>query len=107
AEEREAQALFVVGKRRGLIGTVVDLALDDLALARAARAVAAAVRQHQVRGHRRRQHGVAFVAGERMAAGDYGNLVRHDGRTTATTSMILEAPPRRGGYGWREGDPGS
>ena len=56
---------------------VVDLAVEDLALAGAAGAVAAAVGQHQVGGHRGGEHGVAVVAGERVVAGLYGNLVRH------------------------------
>ena len=77
AEEREALPLLVVGERRRLVRAVVDAAFEDLALARPARAVAAAVRQHQVGVHRRREHGVAVVAGERVIAGLYGNLVRH------------------------------
>ena len=80
AQQKSASpgGFLVVGQRRRLIGAVVDLALEDPALARAARAVAAAVRQHQVGGHRRREHGVVVGAGERVVAGLYGNLVRHD-----------------------------
>ena len=77
AEERQALPLLVVGERRRLVGAVVDLPADDLPLARAACPVAAAVGQHQIGGHRRREDRVAVAAGEREAAGVYGNLVRH------------------------------
>ena len=77
AEEREPRPLLVLGQRGCLVRAVVDLARQDLALAGAARAVAAAVRQHEVVAHRRRQHRLAVVAGERVVAGLYGNLECH------------------------------
>jgi hypothetical protein len=77
AEERVALPLLVVGQGGRLARAVVDAALDDLALARSARAVAAAVGNHQVGAHRRLQHRLIGLAGERVAAGACGNLERH------------------------------
>ena len=77
AEERQARALLVFGQRRLLVRAVVDAAGEDPALAGAAGAVAAAVRQHEIGTHRRREHGLAVVARERVLAGLYGNLERH------------------------------
>ncbi len=77
AEERKACAPFVLGQRRGLVGAVVDPAVENLPLAGAAGTVAAAVGKDQVRGHRGSEHRVVLGAGERMIAGLYGNLKRH------------------------------
>ncbi len=77
AKQRVALSFFRIGQRARLVVPVVDDALEQMALAGSAGAVAAAVRNHQVGAHRRREHGLVVVAGERMLAGLYGNLMRH------------------------------
>src|SRR5260370_21501845 len=62
---------------------VVDLPADDATLAGAAGAVAAAVRDHQIGAHRRGEHRLAVVGGERVIARFYGNLVRHTNQGNA------------------------
>ena len=97
AQQKSARpgCFLVVGERRRLVRAVVDVALEDLSLARSAGAVAAAVRQHEVGGHRRREHGVAVGAGERMIAGLYGNLVRHGGEVDSRRWRAVQRRERR------------
>ena len=79
AQQKSASPLllFVLGERRCLVRRRSRRDLRGSSLAGAAGAVAAAIRQHQIGGHRRSEHGVAIRASERMIARRYGNLVWH------------------------------
>src|SRR6185295_3303436 len=76
-KQRIALSFVCIGQRARLVVPIVDDALEQMALASAAGTIAAAIRNHQVGAHRRREHGLVVVAGERMLAGLYGNLMRH------------------------------
>src|SRR5438128_219653 len=60
------------------MGSVIDFAAQDPALAAAARTVATTIRQRQISGERRDQHRVTVRATERVIAGLYGNLHWHE-----------------------------
>ena len=77
AEKRLALRLLLVGERLLLVDAVVDLALEQLALAAAAGAVAAAVGQHEVLAQRGGQDRLAFLDLEFVPArlqGDFAHV---------------------------------
>ena len=88
AEQGLAGSLFLVGQRRGLVGTIVDGAAGNLRLAAATGTVAAAVRQLQAVAHGCFQHGFAGFDGEDAAAGlegdRRGGLLGHRAGVSAT-----------------------
>src|SRR5690606_27636275 len=75
AEKRLALGFLFVGQVLLLVVAIVDLALQDTALAGSARAVAAAVGQHEVLPQRRGDDRFAFLDLERVAVRLNGNLM--------------------------------
>ena len=77
AEERVT--LLALGGGEDLLGiaAVIELALDQLAFARAAGAVAAAVRQDEAGIQRRLEDAFALLRGELMPGIAYRDLMRH------------------------------
>src|SRR5207248_2497 len=85
AEKREPLRFFALRQRARLMRAVIDFTFEDPAFARSTGAVAAAVRNHEIGAHRRAENALAFIAGEGVAAGFYGNLERHRCRYTRET----------------------